>query len=471
MGINENDNNTVPVINLGGFSKGFRVDILLILVTIALLVIGVMFIYSSEYLPEEYKSTEIKVNTGEEEGLSLYMKQILFIVPSVILAFIVFLFNIEYLKKLAWIFYGGVVLLLILVLLFGETNYGSRSWFGIAGFGIQPSEFAKISVILALASYMNWAGEKMKDWRYFIVALMIPTPILGLILLQPDFGTILVFLPVIITMLFIGGCRVLHIVTVTVGGIIAILGGVITKAPYVVPSDFNFILALFLNNFNVLIVVGSSIAMLALTIVLLRIYKDNLVLRVILCIFLTLAIGLSGSFGASKVVKDHHIKRFISFFDPQADPQDTGYSLKQSIVAIGAGGADGQGWLEGKQNHLGFITVKWADYIFSVYAEEMGFKGTLLLLILYALFVFRGSATIYFAKDMFGGLVASGIVAMVLFQVFINLSVTIGTFPVVGITLPFISAGGSSIITFIVSVGLLLNIQYDGKSSRKGLLV
>ncbi len=471
MGRNEQDNNTVPIINLGGFSKGLKLDIILILVTIALLVIGVMFIYSSEYIPDEYKSTEIKVNTGEENTIPLYIKQILFIIPSVILAFVVFLFNIDNLKKLSWVFYGVIILLLLLVLVLGEKKYGSRSWFGIAGFGIQPSEFAKISVILVLASYINWAGDKIKDWKYFIVGLLIPSPVLGLILLQPDFGSILVFLPVMVTMLFIGGCRILHIIAVLVGGLIAILGGVITKAPYIVPSEFHFILALFLNNFNVLIVVSSSVIMVVLSIVLLRIYKENLVLRIILCIFLIIAIGLSGSFGASRVVKDHHIKRFISFFDPTADPQDTGYSLKQSIVAIGAGGADGQGWLEGKQNHLGFITVKWADYIFSVYAEEMGFKGTLLLLILYALFVFRGSATIYFAKDMFGGLVASGIVAMLMFQVFINLSVTIGTFPVVGITLPFISAGGSSIITFIVSVGLLLNIQYDGKSNRKGLLV
>lgn len=450
--------------------SGLKIDIIMILVTIALIVIGVMFIYSSEYVPEEYKTNEVNIETEEAEPMPLYIKQILFCIPSVILAFLLFIIRTDTLKKYVWLMYAGILVLLVLVLVIGKRIYGSKSWFGFAGFGVQPSEFAKLVVIMSLAKYIGIIGDKIQDWRYFLGGLAITAPALGLIFLQPDFGTVLVFIPMIVIMLFMGGCKVLHILTVTLAGIIAIIGGVIAKAPYIVAPEYQFLLSIF-DFQNLIIIVASSLVIVALSIILLRKYKSNLVIRTVLCIFLAISIGLSASYGMSKAIKDHHIRRFISFFDPTADPQNTGYSLKQSIVAIGAGGPEGQGWLEGKQNHLGFITVKWADYIFSVYAEEMGYRGTVFLLILYGLLVFRGIMTIYHAKDMFSGLVATGIVSVIIFQVFINLGVTIGILPVVGITLPFLSAGGSSIMTFIACIGLMLNIQYEGKSARKQIVL
>ncbi|MFW5800157.1 MAG: FtsW/RodA/SpoVE family cell cycle protein [Spirochaetota bacterium] len=453
-----------------GFAGGMKIDIILIIATVILITIGIMFIYSSEYVPEEYKMTEIKVNVEEETNLKMYIKQILFCIPGVLLAFLTFLIGTNKIQSYAWFLYFAIILLLILVFLFGVRIYGSKSWFGIAGFGIQPSEFAKLILIIVLSKYISIVGEKIKNWKYYILGLFICSPILGLILLQPDFGTILVFLPVIMIILFMGGCSILHLLTTIFAGTFAIIGGIIIKAPYLLPNEYQFLLTLFLNFKNILIIVSSSAVIIILSTLLLKKYKGNLVIRIILAIFLAISIGFSGSIGTSNVIKDHHVNRFISFLDPSADPQNTGYSLKQSIVAIGAGGSTGQGWLEGKQNQLGFITVKWADYIFSLYAEEMGFRGTLLLLILYALLLFRGIVTIYYAKDMFGGLTATGIISLIIFQVFINLSVTIGILPVVGITLPFISAGGSSLITFTTAIGLLIAIQYEGKSKNSVIL-
>ncbi len=453
-----------------GFNSWMKIDIIIIIVTLTLLTIGVLFIYSSEYIPSEYDS-QIKITGDDNIELSLYLKQIIFIIPSLILGFLIFLFRTDKIQKLTWVLYIGILLMLVLVLVIGERKYGSKSWFGIGVFGIQPSEFAKLVTIIALAWYINKIGDKIKDWKYFLLSIGIVSPIIGLIFLQPDYGTVMVFIPIIIIMLFIGGSRILHILTITIGGIIALIGGVILKAPNLINSNYNFFLSLLQNKQHLIIIIGISLLIIALSLFLLRKYKKNILIRITLSIFLIISIGIIGSLASSRLIKDHHINRFISFMEPSADPQDTGYSLRQSIIAIGAGGSDGQGWLKGKQNHLGFITVKWADYIFSVYAEEMGFIGVLLLLILYGLLIFRGVLTIYYAKDMFGGLIASGIVAMIVSQVFINIAVTIGIFPVVGITLPYLSAGGSSIITFILASSLLVNIQYEGKSSKREVII
>ncbi len=466
---NRRTNTKNEAINIG-FTSWMKIDIIIIVVTLLLITIGVLFIYSSEYIPSEY-DYNIKIENNEIKNISLYIKQILFIIPSIILGFLLFLFGTDKIQNWAWVLYIGIILMLVLVLLVGKRLYGSKSWFGVGGFGIQPSEFAKLITILVLAWFINKVGDKIKNWKYFLLAIGITSPILGLMFLQPDFGTVLVFIPVIIIMLYMGGSRILHILTITLGGIIALIGGVILKAPQIIPNDVKFISMLLHNIQHLIIILGGSIIIILLSLLLLKKYKNSNIIRIVLSLFLIVSIGIVGSFASSKVIEDHHINRFMSFMEPSADPQDTGYSLKQSIIAIGAGGTEGQGWLKGKQNHLGFITVKWADYIFSVYAEEMGYRGVIFLLILYGLLIFRGISTIYFAKDLFGGLVAAGIVTMIVSQVFINIAVTIGIFPVVGITLPYLSAGGSSIITFILASSLLINIQYEGKTSSKSIVI
>ncbi len=291
--------------------------------------------------------------------------------------------------------------ILTAVLVLGATVKGTTGWFRLGPLGgIQPAELAKLTVIITLARYLD-KKESLDSWPDLVGPFLHVGIPMGLILLQPDFGTAMVFTGILFGMLWVAGARPLHLGTI----------------------------------------VGSGVAL------------------------------FSGAAAATKlgyltILKPHQIDRLLVFLDPYAYRTGAGWNVIQSMIAIGSGGFFGKGIFGGSQTQLNFLPEHHTDFIFSVVGEELGFVGTLLLLGLYALLLHRGLKVVLTAKDRFGALVGAGVVSMLLFHILINVGMTLGIMPVTGIPLPFISFGGSSLLTNVMAGGLLIGIQMRKQKIR-----
>ncbi len=304
------------------------------------------------------------------------------------LALAVTLFDHRGFQRLAWVFYGAVILLLVLVMVKGRYVMGARRWLTIGPVNFQPSELAKIAVALALARWFQADVEKRKE-GYGVFGLVVPMGIVALpaalVLKQPDLGTALVVLAIGLTQILFAKVR------------------------------------------------WKTLALLA-------------------------GIGVAGAVLVYPHLKPYQRKRVETFLDPQADALGAGYHAMQSMIAVGSGQGLGKGWGQGTQTYLSFLPEQHTDFIFSVWAEEHGFVGCLLLLALYFALVTSAVEIAGNARDRFGHFVAVGITGMLFWQVAINIGMVIGILPVVGVTLPLMSYGGSSVIVIFAGVGLLANV-------------
>jgi rod shape determining protein RodA len=356
-----------------------HLDPTLVITALALSVFGVIMVYSASHnLANEL--------TGDQ-GFFLN-KQIVSLMLGLIAMIVVVTFDYRLAKVYAFLGFGALLFLLLLVLTpIGAETAGAQRWITLFGFQFQPSEFAKITMVAALAAYLSEIkGEVRLDhvWRTAGIAV---AP-MALIFLQPDVGTMMVFAATLIALLVVAGARARYI------------------------------------------------AILILTAIFLGIVSFH--------------IG---------VVKDYQIDRLTSFLDPARDPQGAGYNRQQSEIAIGSGGLFGRGFLAGTQTNLDFVPEQHTDFVFTVVGEEFGFAGATFLLGLYGVLLWRGFRTALMSRDTFGTLLAAGITAMLAFQVFVNIGMTMGIMPVTGIPLPLVSYGGTSMITNWVAVGLLLNVH------------
>jgi cell division protein FtsW len=353
-------------------------DIWIIITTLLLLTIGIIMVYSAS-----------AVLAFHEFGDWYYYlkRQLLFAVLGVVAMF--FTMNVDY---WVWKKYAKAGLLVCLGLLIivlipglGVIRGGARSWLGIGAFGIQPSEFMKIGMILFLA---KWLSEDQAKITLFVKGFLPPLALMGLafglIMLQPDLGTGVVLIGASLLIIYTAGARVLHLSYFAMIGLAGFVG-LIIQAPY-------------------------------------------------------------------------RLLRITSFLDPWQDPLGAGYQAIQSLYAIGPGGLVGLGLGMSRQKYS-YLPEPQTDFIFSIIAEELGFFGGGLVLLLFTILVWRGMRTAITAPDTFGSLAAIGIIGMVAVQVIINIGVVIGMFPVTGITLPLISAGGSSLTLMLTSIGILLNIS------------
>jgi len=353
-------------------------DIWIIVSTLLLLTIGVIMVYSAS-----------AVLAFHEFGDSLYYlkRQLLFAALGIIAMF--FMMNVDYTvwKKHARIGLFVCFGLLVIVLIpgIGVVRGGARSWLGIGSFGIQPSEFMKIGMILFLAKMLS---EQQSKITLFTRGLLPPLGIMGLafglIMLQPDLGTGAVLVGASLLIIYTSGARLLHLSYLGLVGVAGFVG-LIIAAPY-------------------------------------------------------------------------RLQRITAFLDPWKDPLGAGYQAIQSLYAIGPGGLVGLGLGMSRQKYS-YLPEPQTDFIFSIIAEELGFIGGALVLLLFTILVWRGMRVAITAPDTFGSLIAVGIIGMIAVQVIINIGVVIGMFPVTGITLPLISAGGSSLTLMLTSIGLLLNIS------------
>lgn len=304
-------------------------------------------------------------------------------------------FDYHLLARWARPLYALNLLLLLAVRLAGREALGAQRWLQIGPIDLQPSEFAKVLLIVTLASQLSRQEGRMPRWRDLVLPALHALPPMLLVLSQPDLGTSLVFLAILAGMLYVGGVPGVRLAALGLGGL------------------------------------GAAVA----------------------------AIAAHFRWGLWLPLRDYQLKRLIVFVDPESDPLGAGYHILQSKIAIGSGGLTGHGLFAGTQNQLNYLPEQHTDFIFAVIGEEWGFLGGALVILLYLLIVERGIRTVAQARDQLGALLAAGVVAMLAFQVLINIGMTMGVMPVTGIPLPFLSYGGSSLIANSVALGILLNVH------------
>lgn len=349
-------------------------DRVIVIVLLCLLCFGLIVLFSASY--------QKQLDTGKNFVIS----QSLWILFGGLLVFLIINTNYHSFLSVAYIIYGIHIIFLILVLVIGRTVLGAQRWISIGGIGFQPSEFSKIFTILALARMIGDNPQRLKTLIGIIGPFFIILLPMILIFKQPDLGTAIVFLPIFLSMLWIGQIRLKYFFMIILMGIIGL------------PVFWNFL-------------------------------------------------------------KDYQQDRLLVFINPNLDPLGAGYTINQSKIAIGSGGILGKGWLSGTQNQLNFLPERHTDFIFSVVGEEWGFIGVIIVLFLFLLLIKRGLKIAELTSNISGRLIAVGVTTMLALHVIINIGMSLGLMPVVGMPLPFISYGGSATIANLIAIGFLLNVR------------
>lgn len=327
----------------------------------------------------------------------LFMKQLIWVALGMSVMAAAIAPDYHTVGRYAYVLYALSVLSLLLVALIGRTGMGAQRWLPIGPFAFQPSELAKISLVLALARYFaedpKRGGYELRDLG--IPAAMIAVPLV-LVLKQPDLGTALMLLFTSSFVILLAGIRIRTVV------ILSVIGAVMAASILLVPPVRS-------------------------------------------------AIWTS--------LKPYQQKRIKAFLDPSSDPLGSGYHATQAKIAVGSGQTAGKGFRKGTQSQMAFLPERHTDFIFAVIAEERGFLGAGLLIVLYMSLLLMGVEVARNAKDKMGALMAGGITSMLSFYICINIGMSMGILPVVGVPLPLVSYGGTSILTSFLALGLLLNIR------------
>jgi rod shape determining protein RodA len=343
---------------------------------IAMAAISILFIYSATY-------------RGEGKPMpDFYRQQVVWFAIGLGLYLVAAMVDYRLICQWATLWYVLAVALLLMVLMVGVRVNGSKSWLGWGRFGIQPVEFAKLALIVAVSYFLfHRSAEARQQWGTVGGTLVLLAMPAALILMQPDLGSTLVLGPICVGLMFVSGVRVRHLVTLALAGM--------------------------------------------------------------------LLLPLAWS-----QLKPYQRSRLTVFVNPDRDPLGAGWNLNQSMIAVGSGGFSGKGYLQGTQNLLGYLprSVAPNDFLFSVIGEEKGFLGTVTVLGLYAVLLFAGLRIAAHARDRLGMLLATGVVAMLFFHVFINVGMTIGLMPITGLPLPLLSYGGSFVLASMTALGLLQNV-------------
>ena len=376
---------------------------------------GLAAIYSSTY--------------NNPAGSGHFEKQLIFGIIAFIVFFITYSLPTNSFRTIAIPSYLVSLLLLIVVVLVGRKISGQRSWLNFGLLGFQPSEFAKIGMIFGVSYFLSRSNTDIESFKDIIYTLGIGLFPVLLILLEPDMGTSLVFFGTILILIYWKGISLFGLFVVLSPAIIAI------------SSIFGF---------------SYFLLMLVLVVIVLILFKKDIFFSG--SIF---AINLGSGFFASYVFKalsQHQQNRIQSFLNPYADPLGTGYNSIQAKVAIGSGGLLGKGFLNGHQTQLQFIPEQWTDFIYCVIGEEFGFIGSLITLGLFLFLFLRIFKIAASTKDEFLSLTIIGILSVFFIHLFVNIGMTVGVMPVIGIPLPFVSYGGSSLLVDVFMLGIVANV-------------
>ena len=358
--------------------KQNNMDKVLFFLVLLIGIFGIVMIYSASSIWAEYKF---------HDAFKFIKAQGIFFLVGIVL--MNFLSKLDYhlYEKKSNLILGICFILLTLVLIpgIGTVRNGSRSWFGLGGFGIQPSEFAKIGLIIYTAKYLSRNQKNMRDIKKGVLPILFVIGVFFfLIMLEPDFGTAMVIVLTLVCMIFVSGVKISFFVKIGVMGLLGIVGLIIV-APY-------------------------------------------------------------------------RMARIVSFLNPWTDPLGSGFQIIQSLYAIGPGGLLGQGFLNSHQKHF-YLPEPQTDFIFSIISEEFGFLGVLIVVSFFFLIFYRSLRISMNHNDSFGKYLSFGLSFGIIIQAVLNLCVVIGLIPVTGVTLPFLSYGGSSLLVSMASIGIILNVS------------
>ena len=422
----------------------FIFDFRILLSIIFLMIAGGVAVYSSTYSAEASRMSW------------LFLKYLFFSATGLVIMCITMFINYTKLAEHRMSLYIPMIVLLVLVLIpnVGTTINGSSSWL----FGIQPSEFGKLVMIIFLAGYLDQIGDKIKEEKYFALAgLFIVIPI-ALVLMQPDLGTVLVYCFIVFVMLFVGGVPIRYILALMSIGIIGLSIPMFLEYKRM-SDDINNVLFNFLSQRIYIGYFAGVLLFIAVLLLTINFYMSNKYIESISFMFFVLFLSMCAALVFDIGLKNYQKERLLVFMNPQLTRLSSGYNIIQSLIAVGSGGLLGEGFLNGSQSQLNFIPQQVNDFIFSNICEEWGFVGSALVIIAYAVIFVRGITVAYLAKDRLGALIVVGVIAMFLCHVIINIGMVVGMMPITGLTLPFVSSGGSSILTFSMSIGLIFNVE------------
>lgn len=391
-----------------------KFDFVILAVIVLLTSIGLVAIYSA--------------TNSHPTASGNFQKQLFTAALALILLFTAYLIPYKFYRIIAIPSYVFSMVILIAVLFFGKTVYGAKSWISLGPIGFQPSEFAKIGVILFLAYFFSRSRRNPNDLKDLaLVAVYSLLPIV-LILLEPDMGTAIVYVIVTTVILFWSGVDLFWFFLILSPGFVV-----------------------FASLFGLAAFVLSMLIVLAL----LFYFKKNIFTNASIVI-LNMAAAYLFDYGLG-FLKPHQQKRIETFVNPMADPLGAGYNILQTKVAIGSGGLFGKGFLEGNQTQLRYIPEQWTDFIYCVIGEEFGFVGSIIVVILFLILCSRLLYIATHTKNKFGSTIIIGTLALVFTHFTINIGMNLGIAPIIGLPLPFMSYGGSSLIVNMVLMGIVLN--------------
>jgi rod shape determining protein RodA len=396
-----------------------HLDYQTLLIALSLVGIGLVSIYSATY------------DAGASE---ISHKQILWVAGGVLLLVIVAFLPFRVLQLVSYPSYFLSILMLVSVLLLGKTVSGSTSWFSLGSIRLQPSEFTKITTMLALATYLARSDVNLQKVKYLAVASGIVLLPVALIMMQPDTGTAIIYAGMFFPVLYWGGATRFTLVSLVAPGAAAI-------AALFGPTPF----------LTIVVIMGVLIYVT---------HKHRLLAAAVFSLMVLIGISVQFIYDG---LKPYQQKRIATFLDPNADPQGAGYNILQSKVAIGSGGLFGKGYLRGTQTQLNFIPEQWTDFIFCVPGEEFGFAGAATVLTLFLLLLLRGLKIGGTVKNRYGSFLAIGLTAIFASHILINIGMSVGLLPVIGVPLPFLSYGGSALITNMIMIGILMNLYANRK--------
>jgi len=448
----------------------------------SLVIIGWLMIYAAGFEQGQEQSL-FSLNTPAG-------KQLLFIGVGVVLFIAVYIIDDKFWHTFSYPMYAISILSLVLVLILGSTIKGSTSWFSFAGFSLQPSEFAKLGTCLAMAAYLSYYRTDLKTLRYQAGAIAILTAPAALILLQPDAGSALVFTSFFLVLYRQGMPSLLYIAGVF---IVALFVSALLFPPFLVIACIlalaSILMAIQLKNSRAW--VG---AMLLLTLVEILLWENLIPLPVIIlntllllitmyrsfnsrnersavllipAVVLSVAMVFSVSYAFNKVLEPHQQDRINVWLRPeQCDPQGSLYNVLHSKIAIGSGGLEGKGFLKGSMTNLNYVPEQTTDFIFSTIGEEQGFIGSAGIILIYTLLIIRIVRMGERMRSGFNQHYAYGFAGLLFFHFFINIGMTMGLVPIIGIPLPFISYGGSSLLAFTIMMAVLMKMDRSRFESR-----
>lgn len=346
--------------------------------------------------------TSATINAVKGNPYYYLEKQVVLIIVSMVLAYLLLRLDIGQLQKVSWYIYGLALVLLALVLVFGSEQRGTTGWIGFGGYKIQPAEISKVLIIAAFASFLARRQGELETLKQMLPAFIYVGVPFVLVMLQPDLGTGLVFIAILVGMMLVAGANPRLLLTLT--------GGAILLA----------ILWVVLHNY----------------------------------------------LGVWLPLKDYQLSRLTVFLDPYQDGmggRGDGWNTIQSLVAIGSGGFMGKGLFHGTQAQLQFLPERHTDFIYAVIGEELGFIGAAGLIFLYIVMTYRALIIALEARDLYSTLLVTGVLTMWMFHILENIGMSIGIMPVTGIPLPFVSYGGSAMLANFIGLAIILGVNLRGR--------